>query len=136
MPLGLLAVGSAVHGSDGAEVQILDSRIDRRAEERLLEQAPRASCVGMTVFSGPPIGPALRLAEIIKQRHPALPIIWGGWYPSICPEQCIDSGVVDAVVIGQGEGSFAELVAAIDRAEDWKDGSSGNRVGDFTGKFG
>ena len=121
MPLGLLAVGSAVHGSDGAEVQILDSRIDRRAEERLLEQAPRASCVGMTVFSGPPIGPALRLAEIIKQRHPALPIIWGGWHPSICPEQCIDSGVVDAVVIGQGEGSFAELVAAIERAEDWKD---------------
>ena len=34
MPLGLLAVGSAVHGSDGAEVQILDSSIDVWTDDR------------------------------------------------------------------------------------------------------
>ena len=65
MPLGLLSVGSAVHGTAGINVRILDSRIDPDAEEVLLELAPQASCVGMTVFSGPPIGPALALARAV-----------------------------------------------------------------------
>ncbi len=120
MPLGLLSVGSAVHGTAGINVRILDSRIDPDAEEVLLELAPQASCVGMTVFSGPPIGPALALARAVKRQNPGLPVVWGGWHPSIFPEQCIDSGEVDAVAIGQGEGSFAELVAAIDRPREWE----------------
>jgi len=118
MPLGLLAVGSAVHAR-GAEVRIFDSRIDERAEERLLDDAERASCVGLTVFSGPPIEAALRLSRRIKALRPGLPVVWGGWHSSILPEQCVRSGVVDAVVIGQGEGTFSDLVEVIDDPSQW-----------------
>ena len=40
--------------------------------------------------------------------RPDLPVIWGGWHPSLLPEQCLASGVVDACVTGQGERTFAE----------------------------
>jgi radical SAM superfamily enzyme YgiQ (UPF0313 family) len=55
----------------------------------------------------------------LKRLFPRLPIVWGGWHPSILPEQCIESGVVDAVVIGQGEVAFRELLEKIDSPQDW-----------------
>lgn len=118
MPLGLVAVGSALPAPE-FDVRIYDSRIDAGAAGRLIEDAAGACCVGMTVFSGSPIRPALELSRQLKQRYPQLPVVWGGWHPSILPEQCIGSGAVDAVVIGQGEATFAELVRAIEDRRRW-----------------
>jgi len=114
MPLGLLAVGSALD-PELYDVRIFDARIRQDAAKAILAEASDAICVGMTVFSGPSIGDALRLSQAIKRIFPALPVIWGGWHPSILPEQCIASGVVDAVVIAQGEPIFRELLDAINR---------------------
>src|SRR5262245_37648683 len=118
MPLGLLAVGSVV-SPDLYDVSITDARIDPRADETILGQAASAVLVGMTVFSGPSIGTALRLSRELKKRFPALPIVWGGWHPSILPEQCIESGAVDAVVIAQGEATFSELLDAVHHRDRW-----------------
>jgi radical SAM superfamily enzyme YgiQ (UPF0313 family) len=118
MPLGLLAVGSALP-ADKYDVSIFDARIDALSEKRVVEVAEGAACVGMTVFSGPSIGNALRLSRELKRRYPELPVIWGGWHPSIMPEQCIASGAVDAVVIAQGEGAFAELLGSISDRTNW-----------------
>jgi anaerobic magnesium-protoporphyrin IX monomethyl ester cyclase len=119
MPLGLLAVGSALD-PNLFDVKIFDERLDRTATTKLSAEAADAACVGITVFSGPPIARALELSRELKRRFPVLPIIWGGWHPSILPEQCIASGVVDAVVIGQGEAAFAEVLANIDSKAQWK----------------
>src|SRR6185295_13828533 len=113
MPLGLLAVGSALD-AERFDVRIFDARIDATAASKLLAEAADAACVGITVFSGAPIAPALELSRELKRRFHGLPIVWGGWHRSILPEQCIASGAVDAVVIGQGEGTFAELLDVID----------------------
>jgi anaerobic magnesium-protoporphyrin IX monomethyl ester cyclase len=119
MPLGLLAVGSALD-ANRFDVRIFDARIRSDASKQVLAEAEDAACVGMTVFSGPPIASALELSRQLKKRFPCLPIVWGGWHPSILPEQCIASGAVDAVVMGQGEGTFAELMAVIDDRSRWK----------------
>ena len=118
MPLGPLAVGSAL-SPEKYDVSIIDARIVAAGETRLLEAAERAHCVGMTVFSGPSIGNALRLSRELKRRYPGLPVVWGGWHPSILPEQCIASGAMDAVVIAQGEGAFAELLENIGDRRSW-----------------
>jgi anaerobic magnesium-protoporphyrin IX monomethyl ester cyclase len=98
MPLGLLAVGSAA-SAGGADVRIFDARIDREAEDRILAEADGAACVGMTVFSGSPIEFALRMSRKLKARFPDVPVVWGGWHASILPEQCVESGAVDAVCV-------------------------------------
>jgi radical SAM superfamily enzyme YgiQ (UPF0313 family) len=118
MPLGLLAVGSALDPSR-FDVRIFDERIDSQSASKILNEAGDAICVGMTVFSGPPISRALQLSRELKRRFPGLPIVWGGWHPSILPEQCMQSGVVDAVVIGQGENAFSELLDALETPSQW-----------------
>jgi radical SAM superfamily enzyme YgiQ (UPF0313 family) len=118
MPLGLLAVGSALD-KDRFEVRIFDERLDSNAPTKVLAETADAVCVGMTVFSGKPIGSALKLARQLKRHFPHLPVVWGGWHPSILPEQCIASKAVDAVVIGQGEAAFAELIDRVDQRSQW-----------------
>lgn len=113
MPLGLLAIASALD-SRFFTVRIVDGRLHADAHNRVLELADSALCIGMTVFTGPPIRDALDLAIKIKRRRAELPVIWGGWHPSILPQQCLQSGCVDIVVTGQGEASFAEIVQRLD----------------------
>jgi len=62
MPLGLLAVGSALD-PQRFEVHLFDARIDSMAASRLLAEAAEAVCIGMTVFSGSPIASALDLSR-------------------------------------------------------------------------
>jgi radical SAM superfamily enzyme YgiQ (UPF0313 family) len=49
--------------------------------------------------------------------HPSVPIVWGGWHPSLFPKQCVSERSVDAAVIGQGESTFAEVVDRLARRE-------------------
>jgi len=84
MPLGLVAVGSALDPAK-YDVRIFDARIDREAASKIIAQAADAACVGLTVFSGPPIASALNLSRELKRRFRDLPIVWGGWHPSILP---------------------------------------------------
>jgi len=37
-------------------------------------------------------------------------VVWGGWHPSLFPEECLADPNIDAAVSGQGEETFAEMV--------------------------
>ena len=110
MPLALIAVGSALDRSK-YEVILVDGRLESDPLGALLQHLDdRAVCLGVTVLTGAPIRDALKVSRAVKQARPNLPIVWGGWHPSLFPEQCLAESSVDAVVIGQGEETFAEVV--------------------------
>ncbi len=110
MPLALIAVGSALDRAR-YEVVIVDGRLEPQPLEALLAQLDEDTvCVGVTVLTGAPIRDALKASRAVKQARPDLPVVWGGWHPSLFPEQCLAEPSVDAVVVGQGEATFAEIV--------------------------
>ena len=110
MPLALIAVGSALNRSR-YEVIIADGRLETDPIAALLGQLDdEAVCLGISVLTGAPIRDALNVTRAIKAARPGLPIVWGGWHPSLFPEQCLAEPAVDAVVMGQGEETFAEVV--------------------------
>jgi anaerobic magnesium-protoporphyrin IX monomethyl ester cyclase len=110
LPLGLVQVGSMTPDD---RVVIIDGRVELAPEARVVEHCADALCLGVSVLSGAPILDALRVSRAAKARNPRLPVIWGGWHPSLMPEQCLASEVVDACVVGQGERTIATLVAAL-----------------------
>lgn len=110
LPLALVHVGSLLKEH---EVAIVDGRLEREPERRVAALAERALCLGVTVLTGKPILDALRVSRAARTARPELPVVWGGWHPSLLPEQCLASGAADACVIGQGERSFADAVAAL-----------------------
>jgi radical SAM superfamily enzyme YgiQ (UPF0313 family) len=115
MPLGLLAVGSSLPASS-YRVEIHDGRLDRASFFRELERGD-VLAVGLSVLTGKPIEDALAVSRQVKEVRPELPVVWGGWHPSILPEQCLRLPFVDYVVAGQGETSFFDLLERLRRGE-------------------
>lgn len=107
MPLALIAIASALD-RDKYEVVIVDGRLD--SNEKLLRELDGALCLGMSVLTGAPLRDALEITRAARERYPNLPIVWGGWHPSLFPEMCAKEPGVIAAVTGQGEETFAELL--------------------------
>ena len=61
----------------------------------------------------------MRIAKKVKKSKPELPIIFGGWHPSLAPEQTLRALFVDAIVRAQGELTLLELVQRISDGQDW-----------------
>jgi radical SAM superfamily enzyme YgiQ (UPF0313 family) len=117
MPLALLAVGSALDPARYT-VHIVDGRLERDPVGAVLAEVDDALCLGMTVLTGAPIHDALRISRAAKVRRPDLPIIWGGWHPSLFPMETLAEPAIDVTVQGQGEVTFAELVARLVEGAD------------------
>lgn len=110
MPLALLSIGSALD-PEQYEVCIVDARVEPDADKKVLALAPDAVCLGVTVLTGRPLRDALRITRLVKKAHPGLPVVWGGWHPSLFGREILDDEPsVDVTVQGQGEETFRELV--------------------------
>jgi anaerobic magnesium-protoporphyrin IX monomethyl ester cyclase len=112
LPLALVHLGSMF---PGRRVVIVDGRLDLAPEATVRALASDAVCLGVTVLTGAPILDALRISRAAKRGRPDLPVIWGGWHPSLLAGQCLAADAVDACVSGQGERTFVEVVEALDR---------------------
>jgi anaerobic magnesium-protoporphyrin IX monomethyl ester cyclase len=109
MPLALLAIGSELD-PERYEVIIVDGRLDADAEATVASHARDALCLGVTVLTGAPISDALCISRAAKRARADLPVIWGGWHPSMFGIECLAEPCVDVTVQGQGEATFADIV--------------------------
>ncbi|MBS0419217.1 MAG: radical SAM protein [Proteobacteria bacterium] len=108
-PLALLAIGSELD-PERYEVVIIDARLETDAPSVVLSHLEGALCVGVTVLTGAPISDALQVSRAVKRARPDLPVVWGGWHPSMFASECLAEPSVDITVRGQGEETFVEIV--------------------------
>ena len=109
MPLALMALASALDRTR-YDVEIVDGRLEPDPIARVLEATRDAVCLGVSVLTGVPIRDALRVTEAVRQARPHCRIVWGGWHPSLFPSTTLLESGADAVVVGQGEDTFSEIV--------------------------
>ena len=130
LPLELLQIASGPV-ADGYEVVMIDAMIEPDYIDKLLEACDGALCFASSCILGYQVYDGFVAATAVRERYPDLPIIWGGWFPSVIPEMYLEAGIADAVGIGQGEITFREVVSALDSGEDlanvpglavWRDG--------------
>jgi anaerobic magnesium-protoporphyrin IX monomethyl ester cyclase len=109
-PLAVLSLQTALQGRHGAT--ILDGNIDRDFVSSAVRavEAGSVDAVGVTVMGGPQLTSAIAVSKAIRERAPTVPIIWGGAFPTVCPEATVNSPYVDYAVRGQGEATLAELL--------------------------
>jgi radical SAM superfamily enzyme YgiQ (UPF0313 family) len=103
----------------GFEVKIIDNLIAPNYENAILRETEDALCLGISVLTGPHIGAAVRVSRLMKKLRPKLPIIFGGWHPSLATQQTLREPFVDAIVRGQGELTLLELVQRMADRSDW-----------------
>jgi radical SAM superfamily enzyme YgiQ (UPF0313 family) len=111
MPLPLMAIARMVD-RERFDPVIIDANVERDALDRLLQVASeKPILVGMSVMPGDQVPKAFESSQLLKARYPGLPVVWGGYFPSMYPESCLGTGVVDVLVKGYGEQTFSELLA-------------------------
>jgi radical SAM superfamily enzyme YgiQ (UPF0313 family) len=132
-PLAVMSLAGSLEGK--YSTSIVDGNIDRDFIATTLRMIAEANvdAVGVTVMGGPQLPTAIAVSKAIRDRFPAIPIIWGGYYPTICPMPSVTAPYVDYVVRGQGEDTLAELLDAIFAGERRLDSIAGltwQRVGE------
>jgi radical SAM superfamily enzyme YgiQ (UPF0313 family) len=107
-PLGILAVATPLLRA-GYQVRLIDSTITPNFEQRVLAELEDALCLAVSLVTGPMIRETVQMARKSKALYPDLPIILGGWHPSLLPDQTLAAEFVDIVVQGQGEDAMLEI---------------------------
>src|SRR5215471_6765186 len=108
-PLALLAL-APIAEQRGLTVDIVDSTVEPRYRDRILEQLDDAVCVGISIVTGPMIVEAIEVAQAVKAARPQVPVVLGGWHPSTLAQQSLKASYIDVVVRGQGELTFGEIL--------------------------
>src|SRR5215472_874486 len=116
-PLGILAVATPLLRA-GYQVRIIDSTITPNFQQTVLRELSDALCLAVSLVTGPMIRETVQIARAAKELYPKLPVILGGWHPSLLPDQTLAAEFVDVVVCGQGEDAFVEVL------ERLRDGAS------------
>ena len=106
-PVCLLSLAAPLLRS-GFEVVIVDAAIEPDWLNVVLRELRDALCLGISVLTGPMIRGAVRMAKAVKKEAPGVPVIFGGWHPSLLPGQTLQESFVDAIVRGQGELTLLE----------------------------
>src|SRR5579862_6342616 len=118
-PLGILAVATPLLRA-GFEVRLIDSTITPNFKKRVIEELEDALCLAVSLVTGPMIRETAQIAREAKRLYPDLPVVLGGWHPSLLPDQTLAAPFVDVVVIGQGEEAFLEVVRRIEARESFE----------------
>jgi anaerobic magnesium-protoporphyrin IX monomethyl ester cyclase len=112
-PLAVLNLSASLDGSYTSS--IIDGNIDRDFVGTTLRRLASGGIdvVGISVMGGPQLRSAIRVSQAIRARFPAVPIIWGGHFPSICAEPALNTPYLDYAIRGQGEEALREVLDAV-----------------------
>src|SRR5258708_3115022 len=85
-PLAMMSLSAALDGR--FESTIIDGNVDRDYISTVLRAIGDGSvlAVGITVMGGPQLCSAIAVSKAIREELPTLPIVWGGSFPTICPD--------------------------------------------------
>lgn len=97
----------------GIDVEIIDQRFERDFFGELQRRlTPEPICIGINCITGPQIDQVIAISRFLRGRTDA-PLVLGGPHATLFPEQTLQSGLIDYVVLGKGEVPFLSLVKAL-----------------------
>ena len=108
-PLSLMALGASLPPETSWEIWD-GNKPEADFHQRLVDRVAAAEgsrdpvrLLAISVMPGPQLVSAAALSALLKARFPRIPVVWGGYFPSLYPQVVLDAPYVDWVVRGQGD---------------------------------
>jgi len=76
--------------------------------------------LGFTVMPGPQLKQAILASKAVKEKHPYVTMVWGGYFPSNHSNSVLYSGYVDFIINGPGDHAFPNLVDALENGQPYE----------------
>jgi anaerobic magnesium-protoporphyrin IX monomethyl ester cyclase len=120
-PLAPLSLAAVLEGRE--EYSIVDGNLDPHPEATLdaLMREHRVELLAVSVMPGPQMKAAIPLCRHVRDRYPQIPIVWGGYFPSLYTDAALNAKYVDYAVRGQGEDALLELLEVVRGRRDRRD---------------
>ncbi len=118
-PIGLLHLVSALKTA-GHDVVYADYSFCEKLDE-LDHLVGDADLVGIAVSAAAKLERATLVSKHIRSINPDAVIVAGGAYPSIFPEQCIETMEADCAMLGEAEEAIIEMADAVRDGQDFRE---------------
>src|SRR5262249_40387257 len=105
-PLAILSVAAMLEGK--ADYVIGDGNLDPHRGRTMdaIAREQRGEMLAVSVMPGPQMVAAIPLCREFRRKYPEVPIVWGGYFPSLYTDATLNAGYVDLAIKGQGEETF------------------------------
>ncbi len=108
-PLGLLSLAATLREREFEPV-IIDGAVVPDFLNVIAREVKDAFSFGVSLLTGPMIHHAIAVSRLVRDLRPDLPIVFGGWHPTLLTAQTLEEEFVDIVVRHQGELTFSEIL--------------------------
>lgn len=115
-PLGLETVATPIQ--EEHDVELTDLHLDKNLTATLRRFKPDAVGVAVPFTTG--LYKALEALSEVRSYDPSIFTFAGGNHATLLPGDLLD-GLVDAVVIGEGELTLPKLLRALEDGDDWRE---------------
>jgi len=112
-PLGLFSLAGALR-ANGYEPRVIDGALNRANRHIVSAEIADCACFGVSLLTGPMIRDAIDISSMVRRLRPELPIVFGGWHPSLLSGQTLREDFVDIVVRHQGEKTLVEVLERLE----------------------
>ncbi len=112
-PLGIAYIAAVLRKNTKARIDVIDTTFDdsyKRA--KILIAKNKYDIIGFSIMTTM-LKDSLLLAGFAKKINPGSFVVFGGPHPTVMPGETIKNRDIDAVVIGEGEQTFLDLVKNI-----------------------
>lgn len=108
-PLGLLSLAASLRVA-GFQPVIIDGALEPKFLDIIARETGNSFAFGVSLLTGPMIRDAIAASRVVRQIRPDVPIIYGGWHPTLLTAETLRESFVDIVVRHQGEKTLAEIL--------------------------
>jgi anaerobic magnesium-protoporphyrin IX monomethyl ester cyclase len=115
-PLGLLSLAGSLRES-GYEPCIIDGALEHNYRERIAAEIKDCLCFGVSLLTGPMIRDAVECSLLVRSANPHVPIVFGGWHPSLLSAETLREDFVDIVIRHQGEQTLVEVLNCLSKGK-------------------
>lgn len=112
-PLSIMTLAAALE--DRYRPTLIDGNLNHDAARSACAALEKETfdAVGVTVMGGPQVATAIEVSRAVRRLRPGVPIVWGGYFPTLYPDVALNCDYVDFAIRGQGEDTLRELLAAL-----------------------
>lgn len=124
-PLAVMQLAAALRPR--YDTRILDGNLDRGFADTAvaLHRQQGFDAVGISVMGGPQLPAALAVSQALRSAAPGLPLIWGGYFPTLCPDATLNSDCVDFAIRGAGDATLPQLLDHLTSPDAGQEGAGG-----------